>query len=233
MINYNESLKQFISDNTDLIDSYKFDLLYNRLNNSSVRLENYSLLTKLLLQIGINPLEHMEIIPPYYAYELDIDTINVPLNCTSIYSHALTLCKLKSIKLHNDITDIHTSAFSQCYNLDNIILPTNSNYTTIAANTFNSCTSLTNIEIPDTITKIERNAFAGCTSLKNVTLPNTITRISNHAFTECDSLKSIFIPDSVTMFRAESFPTTCTILAHKDSNAASLCNIYNLSFQII
>lgn len=233
MNNYSNIFKEFIIANSDLIDSYKFDLLYSRLMNSPILLENYSLLTKLLLEIGINPLEHMEIIPPYYAYELNIDTINVPSNCTLIYSHAFTLCKLKSIKLHNDITEIHASAFSQCYNLDNIILPTNSKYTSIAANTFNSCTSLTNIEIPDTITKIERNAFAGCTSLKNITLPNTITRIGSSAFTECDSLKSIFIPDSVTMFRTESFPATCTILCQEGSNAASLCRLYNISFQIV
>ena len=69
---------------------------------------------------------------------------------------------------------------------------------TIAGNAFNSCTSLTSITIPDSVTSIEGYAFCGCTSLTSVTIPDSVTSIGWYAFKDCTSLKGIVIPESVT-----------------------------------
>ena len=72
------------------------------------------------------------------------------------------------------------------------------NVTQIGQYSFENCTGLTSITIPDTVTTIWWNAFEGCTGLSNVTLPNSVTAIHRSAFRGCIGLSSIKIPASVT-----------------------------------
>ncbi len=48
--------------------------------------------------------------------------------------------------------------------------------------TNNSCTNLTSIAIPESVTSIGSYAFSDCTSLIAITIPNSITNIGNKAF---------------------------------------------------
>ena len=48
---------------------------------------------------------------------------------------------------------------------------------------------VTNLVIPNTITKINDYAFTGCTSITNVTIPDTVTSIGDDSFSACPSLK--------------------------------------------
>ena len=63
---------------------------------------------------------------------------------------------------------------------------------------FKSCTNLTSIEIPESVTNIGDRAFRGCTSLTSVEIPDSVTSIGDYAFCDCTSLTSIEIPDRVT-----------------------------------
>ena len=62
---------------------------------------------------------------------------------------------------------------------------------------FFQCNSLTNVNIPNSVTEIGSSAFSGCSSLTNITIPENVTEIKNHTFSNCDNLTSITIPDSV------------------------------------
>jgi hypothetical protein len=64
--------------------------------------------------------------------------------------------------------------------------------------TFEGCTSLTSITIPNSVTSIEWDAFNGCTSLTSITIPNSVTSIGEGTFESCTSLTSVTIPKSVT-----------------------------------
>ncbi|MBR6180460.1 MAG: leucine-rich repeat domain-containing protein [Prevotella sp.] len=64
--------------------------------------------------------------------------------------------------------------------------------------TFQKCTSLQSINIPNSVKTIGIFAFFKCTSLQSIHIPNSVTTIGNLAFLECTSLKSIIIPNSVT-----------------------------------
>ncbi len=68
--------------------------------------------------------------------------------------------------------------------------------TTIGKSAFSS-SNITSVDIPNTVTNIEKDAFYGCTSLSSVNLPNTITAIKSSTFCNCRSLSSIQIPNSV------------------------------------
>ena len=78
-------------------------------------------------------------------------------------------------------------------------------------NTFESCTNLKSIVIPNSITHIGESAFKGCTNLTSIVIPNSVTRIGNNTFKDCTKLKSIMIPNSVTVIGDYSF-NGCTRL---------------------
>lgn len=76
--------------------------------------------------------------------------------------------------------------------------------TAIDAYTFNGCTSLTSVTIPDAVTEIEDYTFNGCTGLTSVTLPANLTIIGKQAFSNC-TFASIDIPNGVALIREQAF----------------------------
>lgn len=85
-------------------------------------------------------------------------------------------------------------AFCRCSNLTNVTIP--EGVTKIGQAAFSGCSQLTSITIPSTITNMEW-AFSGDTALSQVTLTNGIPRISSYAFKDCTGLTEIKVPTSV------------------------------------
>lgn len=75
----------------------------------------------------------------------------------------------------------------------------------IGNSAFLGCESLTNINIPNSVTNIGDGAFSGCNSLTSINIPNSVTYIGNSAFRECESLTNINIPNSVTNIGNNAF----------------------------
>ena len=77
----------------------------------------------------------------------------------------------------------------------------NGNYysvTSIGDKAFFYKSSLTSINIPNSVTLIKSGAFEGCSNLASVTIGNSVTTIGDNAFIYCKSLISIVIPNGVT-----------------------------------
>lgn len=89
------------------------------------------------------------------------------------------------------VTKIGASAFQSCSGLTNIDIP--NSVTSIGDSAFNGCTGLTNIPIPNSVTSIGVSAFYGCTGLTSITLPSSVTAINLGAFSGCTSLTTIKI----------------------------------------
>ena len=70
---------------------------------------------------------------------------------------------------------------------------------------FAYCNSLTSIDLPSTITKIDYRAFQDCRNLKNVNIHAGITSISKGAFQNCDRLEKINIPIGITEIKEKTF----------------------------
>ena len=75
----------------------------------------------------------------------------------------------------------------------------------IGNNAFWWCDSLTNINIPNSVTNIGNGAFSKCELLTNINIPNSVTNIGDSAFEGCHSLTSINIPNGVKNIRNGTF----------------------------
>ena len=62
----------------------------------------------------------------------------------------------------------------------------------IGDSAFMNCTGLTNIVIPDSVTKIGWHAFSDC-GLKSIIIPKSVKKIEVDAFFDCSSLKDLTI----------------------------------------
>lgn len=92
---------------------------------------------------------------------------------------------------------------------------------------FDEVTSLQSIVIPDTVTSIGHDALRMCYALTDVDLPESLTRISDYMFYGCGSLKNLTIPDGVTEIGDYAF-TYCYSLADIDSHPASFSVVLTL-----
>ena len=75
----------------------------------------------------------------------------------------------------------------------------------IGSNAFNGCNSLTQINIPDSVTSIGNYAFSYCRVLTQINIPDSVTSIGSNAFNGCYSLTQINIPDGVTSIGDSAF----------------------------
>lgn len=90
--------------------------------------------------------------------------------------------------------NVSIGAFSQCKNIVSIILP-EENITTIPQKAFYDCTSLKNINIPNTVVSIGKDAFYNCSNIENISIPNNVAAIEQNAFYNCNNIKNLYIED--------------------------------------
>ena len=69
--------------------------------------------------------------------------------------------------------------------------------TSIGDEAFKNYTSLTEIEVPNSVESIGNRTFSGCINLKNIIIPKGVKSIGDETFKYCMSLTGIEIPDSV------------------------------------
>ena len=114
---------------------------------------------------------------------------------------------------------IGNSAFWLCSSLTNINIP--NSITTIGEGAFARCNSLTSINIPNSVTTIGEGAFAWCKSLTSINIPNSVTTIGGRAFSGCESLTNINIPNSVTTIGEGAFRGCNSLTSINISNSVT------------
>lgn len=101
-------------------------------------------------------------------------------------------------------------AFQNCTALTSVVFE-GDNLSKINLNTFNGCSALSSIELPESLEKIEYNAFDDCSALKSIVIPDKVTYIGEGAFIICTGLQEAYIGDGVTEIAAKAF-AECTAL---------------------
>ena len=189
-----------------------------------------------------------------FVYALDSTTLTIPKTVISIQSSALDTCtelerfeceegsvyytaadgvlyantsqgkmlvmapkKLAGkLVVPDDVTIVRQNAFNSCTLLTEVQLP--ASLTKIDGATFRFCSSLAKINIPESVTYIGQRAFEGCSSLPEVlTITKSVKYIGEYAFNGCTSLKFIYIePDSVEIASAKIvFPYDAVLICPK------------------
>ena len=145
-----------------------------------------------------------------YLAEIEIPATYNGKAVTQILPQAFENAKnLTSISIPDSITSIGEDAFLGCRNIERVYITDIASWCEI-----NICGSsaiplqwwgglylngelITNLVIPDGVTKIGDYAFFGCYNITSVEIPSSVTSIGEHAFYGCSNLRSIEIPDSV------------------------------------
>ena len=108
-----------------------------------------------------------------------------------------------SVTLDDRVDIIYSSAFGECVNLENVVMP--EGLTTIEAGAFGGCSSLIEAIVPQSVTGIDFSTWENCTSLEKVVLPENVTIIPASLFAGCSSLKEVQIPENVTEIGSSAF----------------------------
>ena len=105
--------------------------------------------------------------------------------------------KLETIEfLGSNLTSIGFSAFNSCTSLTELNL--SGNKATIGGNAFYNCTSLATVNLGEGLETIDGSTFRYCKSLETVNFPESLININGYAFENCHRLSSIKIPNKVT-----------------------------------
>ena len=158
-----------------------------------------------------------------------LTSVTIPNSVTYIGWKAFSGCSgLTSVTIPNSVTSIEWSAFSgcsglttlnfnaiNCQNFDYAYAPFRGTSLTtvnigdsvqrIPANFVRDCSGLTSVNIGTGVTSIGESAFSGCSGLPSVTIPNSVTSIGDTAFRGCSGLTSVTIGNSLTSIGYRAF----------------------------
>ena len=207
-----------------------------------------------------------------------LTSVTIPTGVTSIGGGAFSACSgLTSVTLPNSLTSISNAAFSGCSGLTSVTIPNSvtsignsafygcSGLTTLNFNAINcqdfssdyydnpfngtslttvnvgdsvqripayfvrNCSGLTSVTIPTGVTSIGGGAFSACSGLTSVTLPNSLTSISNAAFSGCSGLTSITLPNSLTSIGGSAFSSCSGLTSVTIGNSVTSIESYTFS----
>ena len=130
----------------------------------------------------------------------------IPDGVTKIGDYAFSGCKnLASITIPACVANIGNSAFNGCTGLTAVYISDLSAWYNVsfgdnsanplhcAKNLYLNGELVTELVIPDGVTKIGDYSFSGCSGLASITIPNSVTNIGKGAFNGCTGLKKVEI----------------------------------------
>lgn len=98
--------------------------------------------------------------------------------------------KLRSFEMPASVTSIEQGAFLDTPSLTTVTFKAPSSISTIGQGAF-AYSGITNITLPESVTKIEQQAFDNCQKLKTINIPKNVSNIETGAFNFCESLTAI------------------------------------------
>lgn len=108
--------------------------------------------------------------------------------------------------------------------IDSIISPDN------VTGTFQDCTKLKKVVLPDTVKRIENSAFMNCTALESINMPKSLSQLCNDIFKGCTSLTDVdFSKTAISIIGLNAFEN-CTALKSVDFGAAKSLSLASYAF---
>ena len=157
-------------------------------------------------------------------------------------SSNLTIVKNSVVAIHGDGLDISTvrvpqgideirhGVFRSCSLLTYINLP--DSLTSIGVHSFSECVKLTRVTLPPSLVSIDHYAFGYCLGLSSVNLPDSLTNVGAGAFSDCRSLTSITLPRNLTVIYDWTFQDCTTLTTVKFPSSLTSVGISAFAFCI-
>lgn len=185
---------------------------------------NGDMLTTSLTQITIG--NEVRVLPPRFAYQSAITSVEIPESVTAIGDQAFYQCSgITTLTIPVNVVYIGSSAFygtrvqsltwnaRECWSYGGITSYSQSSLAPITIGDqvevlppyFAIGTAITSITIPSSVKYIGYNAFSNCRQLTTVTIPDSVTVIDDYAFYYCNRLGTIHIGKSVNYIGLEAF----------------------------
>ena len=134
-----------------------------------------------------------------------------------------------SIKMIVSLFNSTTGTFEGCTKLKTVKLP--DTVTQFYSQTFKNCTALEEINIPKSIQVIQPQEFLGCSSLKTVDFRgSSVVRICDEAFKDCTSLASVYWGEPKNLSIDAYAFQDCTNLETVDCSKTNISSIENYAF---
>ena len=132
-----------------------------------------------------------------------LEYVSMPNSVERIGVSAFEGCTaLAHIELSDSLKELGAAAFKDCAALDSICWPVT--LKVIPSEIFEGCNSLSCIDLGNNLRSIGGRAFRE-TSLKEIILPETLTKISESAFSNVDSLRFIQLPSQLQIVPSYCF----------------------------
>lgn len=142
-----------------------------------------------------------------YAFTFsNLEKISFSDNIVNIGEYAFMGSNIETIILPKSLKTIKLGTFAYCDKLRDIEFPyelekiygTNSMSTMYESGAFQDCSSLTEINLPQSLKTIEGGyVFANCSKLKTINIPDSVFDIGYFTFSNCVSLKKIYLPNDI------------------------------------
>ncbi len=187
---------------------------------------------------------------PWYAEQVNIETVVIEQGVTSIGSIFQGCTNLTSLIIPDSVTSISEKTFSDCTNLAFVDISSLAAWCQI--DFFDNPLSkggvvlyvdgkkAINITIPNNVEYISANAFKGYDSLKSLVLPDSVKSIEENAFYGCSRLSNIVFGNGLTTIEKNAYsgctsltsviiPNSVTNIGSFAFNGVSSVYLYDLS----
>ncbi len=129
-----------------------------------------------------------------------LTNIAIPGSVTEIGNQAFMETGLTSLTIPGTVKTVYSRAFKGCSKLADLTICDGVEEIGefVYGETFQGCTSLTHVELPDSVELLGEETFADCASLTSLTLSKGMTSVRAEIVGNCKSLETLVIPAGIT-----------------------------------